>query len=231
MIVTCLGRRELGKTTLAWFMAQRSDRVIALDPRAMFPTADPIGDLPGDAGELWRRLQDPDDKSPIVVQPADDLPGTVNALARIVREWCQNDAGTLAVILDECGLLDLRAWDWVFRCSPRDRITVILTAHRPRDISTTVRALADTWCIFRTTQPHDLDALADRCGDDVVLRVRALAPREFVCWDDARGQLSLYRDPSMWFVPLAQTRGAFADAPLPSGAVVPARSSLPLLEP
>jgi len=220
MIALVLGRRELGKTTLALYMAQRHGQTIVLDARSLVPTDDPITDLPVDSPELLARLYDDPPEALIVVQPQDDLAGTSDALARVVREWCQQSqpADRLAVVLDEAALLDLRAWDWIIRCSPRDRLLVILTAHRPQDLPTTVRAMADDWCLFRMTQRHDLQHVEDKCGDRVVACVRALEPRQFVRWDDAHAKMIVYRDPAVWFVPLVDLsrvgRGALT---LPAG--------------
>jgi hypothetical protein len=212
MIALCLGRRELGKTTLALYLASRKRKSIILDPRSLIPTTDPIGDLPGDESEFLARLDDPDVRQ-IVVQPQDRLDETTHRLASLVRQWSvtSGDGETLAVVLDEAALLDLRGWDWVFRCSPRQRLLVILTAHRPQDIPTTIRALADSWCIFRTTQRHDLDAIEERCGERVRAEVQRLKPREFVLWDDARSEMRIYRDPTLWFVPVGSVGSGDAD--------------------
>lgn len=98
----------------------------------------------------------------------------------------------------------------MMRCSPRDRVAIILTAHRPADISTNIRALADTWCIFRTTQAHDLIAIEDRCGERVALLVQKLEPYQFVGWDDAKATATIYRNSRAWFTPF--------DAPVPPSA-------------
>jgi hypothetical protein len=106
---------------------------------------------------------------------------------------------TLAVVIDESSLItDLSDWSYVFRGSPRERTTIILTTHRPQDVPTFVRALADYWCIFRITQEHDLDVVRKRCGDRVAELVTGLAPFEFVSWDDARGEYLIHRDGNQW---------------------------------
>lgn len=212
MIYLSIGRRELGKTTLSFSMAKRASRSVALDPRFLLPDAadEPIGDLTieTERDRLWRRIET--GPYPIVVQPSDDLIGTSEELAKFVRDYTTIfPQEQLAVVLDEASLLDLntRRWQWVTRCSPRDRIDVIVTAHRPRDIHTNVRALADVWCIFRITQQHDLDVIADRCAEHVADRVARLKPREFVMWDDARGEAVEYLDPRVWYTPLARPIG------------------------
>lgn len=229
MIVLCLGRRELGKSTLGCFIARRKPIVVILDPRFMFATADPIGDLPGDNQLLWDSMQAPGES---IVQPENSLDKTTEELALLIREWCQQAPASqhLAVLLDECALLELNtdAWNWVFRCSPRERITIILTAHRPKDISTTVRALADMWCVFKTTQEHDLDVIEERCGREFADRVRDLKPREFLAWDDAKSSIVVYRDPTIWYVPLRPRTVAIASTTLPDGEAIDVIKQTPL---
>jgi hypothetical protein len=192
-----LGRRELGKSTLALFMARRVGRVIIVDPRHLYGlTADPVRDLPGDIQALEDQWTDRQEV--IVVQPSDNLPETMATLAEWLRAQLTDPRIKVAVILDEAALLDLAAWGYLFRCAPRDRLVVILTAHRPKDIPTTVRALSDVWCLFRMTQEHDLEVVIERCGPDVARIVQTLRPYEFVAWDDARGREVIYRDPSQW---------------------------------
>jgi hypothetical protein len=87
------------------------------------------------------------------------------------------------------------------RCSPRQLTTIALTAHRPQDISTDIRALVDHWCIFRTTQSHDLEAIEERCGERTKAIVQTLDRFQFVEWNDARGEIRLHRDGSKWRTP------------------------------
>jgi hypothetical protein len=229
MIVLNVGRRELGKSTLALYLARKSKRVVILDPRLMFPTTDPIGDLPGDGSELFTRLRDHDRE--IVIQPENDLQGTTDALARMLRDWLMTAPAdtSLAVVLDECGLLDLRSWDWMFRCSPRESVYLILTAHQPKDFSTTVRALADWWCVFRMTQATDLEVIEDRCGDTFAAQVGKLAPYQFALWDDTKAEMHVYLKPDVWKVPMKRA-GSVTRPALPDGGspLTSAGKALPL---
>lgn len=205
MIAICLGRRELGKTTLALYMAQRHGQTLVLDTRALVPTAEPICELT-QYDECWDRLTEEPRDPFIVIQPR-QLQNWCNYAARLVLEWCEHSADheKLAVIIDEAALMDLDAWDEPIRTGPRDRLLLIFTAHRPQDLPTRIRALADYWCCFRMTQHHDLEALRLR-DDELPLEVCKLQPREFVLWDDAHGTMSIYRDPRVWYVPLVQLK-------------------------
>jgi hypothetical protein len=139
----------------------------------------------------------------VILQPV-DLQESVDNFAAVANIYFQEDDESnkeLSIVLDEAGLYNLNSWDWMMRCSPRTRTSIILTAHRPSDISTSIRALMDVWCIFRTTQRHDLDAIRERCGELVERHVQSLEPYEFVEWNDAKAQMTIHRNAAAWFTP------------------------------
>jgi hypothetical protein len=216
VIVIIIGRRELGKTTLARYMAYKQSPRVILDPRAQFQTADPYFAVDSPA-----MLADLAAGADVVIQP-EELQPTVDDTADLVKGYLmRTKAGRLSVICDEAGLYHLRAWSWLIRCSPRDRINILITAHRPADISTDIRSLADTWCIFRTTQPHDLNAIEERCGPDVVAAVQKLDRYQFVTWDDAKAEIRIIRNSAAWKMP--------ADVPIEGEPIEPAPPKNPRL--
>jgi hypothetical protein len=208
MIVIIIGRREQGKTTLAKYMAHARTPRLTVDPRALWPKLprEADDDRPGfytyvNPDYILEDLRDGDD---VLIVP-DDLEDSIPALAGPAREFISdNDSRQLTITFDEAKLYEkeLRSyWSWIMRCSPRERTTIILTAHRPADIPTDIRALADMWCIFRTTQQHDLDAIEERCGPEVVALVQVLKPFEFVSWNDAKAEMQHHKNPAAWFTP------------------------------
>jgi len=213
MIDIAIGRRELGKTTLAKYLADQSSPRLIIDPRADWPREHAVKDV--DEDDIYDRLARGED---VIVQPADINPdsstqkprcASIDALARVVEDYLETKptAGRPIVILfDEAGLYSLASWSYVFRCSPRQTTSIILTAHQPKDIETFVRALSDRVCIFRTIQPHDLKAIQEFCGDDVVEIVRDLQPRQFLAWNNATGESRVYKNAAAWRFPRRLTR-------------------------
>jgi hypothetical protein len=196
VIYLIIGRRELGKTTLARYLAHKQSPRLILDPRAQWQVSDPYLEI--DALSMLHDLESGHD---VVIQP-EELQATVDDAADVVKTFLtKRKADRLSVVCDEAGLYHLRAWSWLIRCSPRERVNILITAHRPADISTDIRSLADTWCIFRTTQPHDLDAIEERCGPDVVEAVQKLDRFQFVTWDDAKAEIRINRNSAAWKMP------------------------------
>lgn len=204
-----VGRRRLGKSTLARYMAHAKSPRIFIDPRAQWK-----GLRVYRREEVESMLEDLEAGRDIIVQPAEKQ-NTIDALASVAALWFSEEVlpeptpenpepeGTreLSVVLDEAGTYDLKSWDWFMRTCDVRRTSIILTAHRPKDLDTTVRAIADTWCIFRTTQKHDLDAIKDRTSEAVVREVQLLEPFEFVEWDDAQARMTVHKNPSAWREP------------------------------
>ena len=196
MIYLIIGRRELGKTTLARYLGHARTPRLIVDPRAQWPAVDPYFDVDPETV-----LSDLEASADVLIQP-NDLETAVDALAWPARQYITHQTTReLTITFDEAGLYKETlkgSWSWMMRCSPRTRTTIILTTHRPVDIPTDIRSVADIWCIFRTTQVHDLDAIAERCGDRVRALVQTLKPYEFVSWNDAKAEEQIHRNPKAW---------------------------------
>jgi len=241
MIYVIIGRRELGKTTLARYLGHARTPRLTLDPRAQWPVPRlatendaqvwewPVPHLATENdAQVWTNsvnpdhiLEDLEEGHDVLIQP-DDLEASIAASAWPARAYIMGgQSRQLTITFDEAGLYKepLRAsWSWMMRCSPRDRTTILLTAHRPQDVATDIRALADIWCIFRTTQVQDLDAIEERCGEKVRQLVQTLKPYEFVSWNDARAEMQVHKNPAAWYTP--------AIAPLQGEPVDPHRREL-----
>lgn len=239
MLYLDLGRRELGKTTLAVFMAQRVPFRIILDPRGMVSTD--IGRRVRTREELTVAIDAMIEQEchEIIVTPLRDIPGMFEQVCAYVYAWSQDfpvKSRALAFVIDEARIVNNArrpgdrtaahvletsdAFDAVLRLTPRELIHTIVTAHRPADIPTDIRAIADQWLLFRATQEHDLKVIRERTNEAVVSHVMQLQPHQFVKWNDATSTWQIYANPAVWFVRLRPAYEASDDV-LPEGAPAP----------
>lgn len=200
MIVCINGRRMQGKTTLAYFLAEDRPHRCIFDPRRQFRTTDEIST---DGLHVYEML---DEAPEVLVQPWEDVRGVFVITTREFRDWTIEHADQHAVLLvDEARFLDLPneqydSFEQVLRFSDTSRVDVIITSHRPQDISVDIRAIADYLVFFRTTQEHDLKVVRERCGEEAAEIVSKLPDKEFLVWDDGTAAYHVEKDSAKWYV-------------------------------
>lgn len=209
MIYVILGRREQGKTTLAAYLSQKTNcrcRVV-FDPRGLFPARERATTYV-EIDRQFGRIEEGATGS-VIVTPEYELQDRFDQTCREVKHLVQNQSMSVTLILDEARMIDIRSGpcDWLLRCASRATVTIILTAHRPKDVPVDARAIADVWCVFPTTQAHDYEVFEDQFNDGAVSAIRRLKDRQFVAWDDTSASYKVHDDPSLWYVPLAASTG------------------------
>jgi len=208
MIYLVIGRRKRGKTTLAYYMASRCAQRVIFDPRGMLRgnAAAGVALSMSSFREGFAQLQ-ARELDELVYTPADeDFHAAFSYFCRCCKAWIVTDAQRpLGIVIDELGFVDATdpALLWMLRCSEPECVHLVVTCHRPKDITTDMRAIADRWCIFQCRQEHDLAVLADRCAPEVADAVAALDGRAFVLWDDAIARMTAYPHAAVWYVPLS----------------------------
>lgn len=212
MIYQNIGRREVGKTTLALYLTAKQPLRVMFDPRGLLPAPNGRISTELQLADAFSAFHNGERKTgEIVITPDGRCQPLFEATSREVKYWLREDMGRIAFLVDEVRFLELdhsEDFDWVLRCAPRDAATIVLTAHRPKDISVDIRAISDVWCMFHMTQKNDLDIISDRCSPRVAELVAGLRPREFIAWDDSKGDYSEHRNPDMWFLKLSDDRQA-----------------------
>lgn len=213
MIYLNVGRREQGKTTLAYYLVQSLPVRVIFDPRALFPAGvHGRATTPAAIQAGFDRLID-ERRGELIITPDISLRECFEQTTGEVKSWIQDPHTAnvpIAIIADELWMVCEQrgrvpeSFDWLLRCATRQSVTIVCTAHRPSDIPTNIRAIADVWCLFHCTQEHDLEVIRDRCSDAVAAKVEKLGPRQFVAWDDTRGTWAFHQHPDRWFVPLGQ---------------------------
>lgn len=209
MIHLVIGRRENGKTTLAWFMALGCPRLLVFDPRGLIGR-DVDRVQSAEEFEIAMPVMVKGERAIVVYTPRGDVEEGFELFAKVAAKWVRDYRDSpIAIVVDEAGFLTRmdRCVDfmWVCRCSKRDTAQIILTAHRPRDIATSVRAIADRWLVFSCRQEHDIKVFDERMTTQAVKTIEKLPVRHFVAWDDAKGEAMLYSRTDRWFVELSAT--------------------------
>lgn len=209
MIYLVIGRREQGKTTLAYWMAERQPQRLIFDPRNMIAKGTRCHD-PAAFREACDRFLD-NELATVVYSPRGNLQAGFEVYANEVQRYIEQEPDRpCAFLIDEANKdfidTDVDSFQWSIRCCAREVHHLYMTAHRPVDFSTKVRALADHWCLFAIRQEDDLAKVRERCSPQVVQLVQQLEQRQFIWWDDAKGTFEARLDPSTWKVEIGRPR-------------------------
>jgi len=204
VIYLTLGRREMGKTTLGYYIVSRLPRRLIFDPRGMVRTD--VSDVFTSGGRLFEEGMDSfshHERTEIVMTPGGNVDSAFSVFCREAANYVRkNPHDRVGILIDEIRFMDLKNedLDWILRCSSVENVHVVFTGHRPKDVPTDIRAIADRWLLFAFTLPRDVEIIEDQCSPKVAIDVQKLAPRQFVTWDDRIGKASYHREPSAWFV-------------------------------
>ncbi len=204
MLTLVIGKRELGKTTLAVSISREYDTTVIFDPRHMIETtSDIISDYSMDA--LYSMMETRND---IIVRPTFDIEGTFQKMCGdLYRYISAHPDEKICLLVDESRFIPspekIKEFDFIVRCTPRAKVAVIMTCHGVVDISTNLRRIADYWIFFHLTLNADLDTIGEKCGWDVVEAVKSLKPYEYVVWNDSNSTWAIKKDSAKWYVPLA----------------------------
>ena len=204
MLDLVIGRRELGKTTLAVSLCRHFSTRVIFDPRHMINTT---SDILGDGqveGVLYEML---DTRAEIIIRPSFDREGTFAAMCAEIYSWLKdNPEESFCLLVDEARFVQTPEenphFDFIVRCTPRSHCTVIMTCHGIVDISPDLRRVADYLILFRLTMESDLTRIRERCGDTVAEQVQSLNPYEYIVWNDANATWAIHREKQKWYVSL-----------------------------
>jgi len=226
VIYVAIGRRELGKSTLAYFMTQKLAKRAVIDPRRMIRRTDPrieyVTTIDA-AREALLAMMDGDSDEVIYQPQEDDIEQAFVEWTRVLKSIVVSyPESELAIFIDEASFYNLETptFMWLAKCSLRDYTHIIITAHQPKDIPTGVRAIADHWFIFYTTQETDLAKIAEK-SPEAAAQAKRLTNRAFVHWDDTRAKLSVNPNPTSWFIAMRNTSSMVVTPVTPDGAEQP----------
>jgi hypothetical protein len=227
MIYLIIGRREQGKTTLALHMARKMPSRVIFDPRNTIRHGVKVRS--SDEYKAGIEALKSGEISELVYTPRGNSQAGFEVFATGITGWVEEYyERPLAVLVDEIAFADLdsESFQWIARCCSREHLHILLTCHRPNDVDTSVRAISDHWLLFPCRQEHDLEVIRKRCNMDVAEEVQRLEPRQFVHWDDTKGEYQIVRRAAAWHVPLRDAEQPGQPAPTVTdglGGETPAR--------
>lgn len=204
MVTVIFGFTGQGKTTFASYISRKLTTRVIFDPRMQLHTTSDI--LPNENG-LYELL---DNRYEIIVQPGRgvEVQEDFDAVCRVLSDWIEDNPGEdVCLFIDEGRLVGLDSksvslnFDWILRSAREgSSISVIITCHRPVDVSTNIRAIANRLVFFRVMLPGDLDAIESQCGPEVVREVKELVDFTFIVWNNSKQQWRKVSDPATWYV-------------------------------
>lgn len=208
MVTVIIGFTGQGKSTLACFVSRRRTTRVIFDPRNQFHTTSDVIPDPTDLYELM------DDRYEVIIQPGrgQELSVSFDRTCAVVADWIEdNPLEEICLIADEGRLigLDSKAYslnfDWILRSAREGSpIDVVITCHRPVDVSTNIRAIANRLVFFRVMLPNDLELIADQCGEEVAEQVNSLLDRQFIVWNNSRQDWRKETEPEKWKVTISE---------------------------
>lgn len=206
MLDLMVGRRELGKTTLAVHVSRFFPTRVNFDPRHMiFTTPDILYDDQVSEG-LYELLNT---RAEITIRPNFDKEKVFADTCEVIYLWLRDNPGEeFCLLIDECRFIRNPEknphFDYIVRCTPRSEVSVILTCHGIVDVSPDLRRIADFLVLFQLTMAADIETVREKCGDEVAEEVQKLEPYQYIVWNDSIHLWRKHTEKEKWYVPLRE---------------------------
>lgn len=204
MLDLIIGKRELGKTTLAVSLSHHFTTRVIFDPRHMINTTSDILTDKNIEPMLYDMLND---RAEIIIRPHFDKEHVFSEMCGQIYDWLQDHPDEpFCLLIDEARFVskpeENQYFDYIVRCTNRDTVSTVMTCHGVIDISPDLRRIADYWILFRLTMEADLDRVRERCGDIVADEVQKLSPFEYIVWNDSVSTWRKHSEKEKWYVKL-----------------------------
>lgn len=237
--VSIIGRRGLGKSTLALHVALSFNRnIVVFDPGDQF---DSMRVRTSSLEEIRKQFERDWDEEPLslaYVPPTSHIEAEWDMFAETIWQYTgRHDGGaSYVLIIDECDELQSpqRMNEWLnrfIRRSPRrekgnpNPVDIIQTTHNPQDLNRLSFSQSDTIFVFHMFDQRALKAIADQFGEPVAEQVKQLKTpesdppgREVLEINATSGESRVITDPQEWFVsmePPPPEHGILLDSRIP----------------
>lgn len=202
VIIGIIGRKGTGKSTLTREILQRGDREFIFDAAAdHLWVPDQFTDLDSAYAYILDRGSQPQTFIGSYIPETEDDDKT---LITDVSEICGAvwEVGNQTIVLEELPTYSQPQWcppkiNKLFRLGRHRSINIVYTGQRAAELPRRATGATDLFILFQTSEPTDLDKIAERCGNETADLVRRLGEHEFVVFD-VRSR-SLLRIDSGWY--------------------------------
>lgn len=209
MIYIIIGRRELGKTTLADRMLKGLPLRFVIDARRMIQQRDSSiiyeNYVAGASDAMYEAIDSQGQYTEVIYQPhEDDLEAAFVVWTRTIKNIAiEYHHLRIGVLVDEASFYNLNdaTFQWLAKCTPRDNVHIFITAHRPTDIPPKIRSIADHWFVFHMTEKSDLDRIAEK-SPEAADAASKLRDRDYVHWNDTTATMNRNLNSRSWFIAL-----------------------------
>ena len=204
-VCACFGRRGTGKSTLTRSVLRHQARVV-------------VWDYLGEHGPLAASVSDPGDLENYLSWAQSRRFAAVRYVPEVgdveeFEEFCDVVWGfrNFVVVVEEAAAVCQAAYvppsfGRVVRQGRHRGLGLLWTTQRLNEVSRTLTALTDSWAGFATSEPGDLQSLAQRCGREYAEAVARLPRFEWLGYDvdtqetfQDRGKLmALWGAPASW---------------------------------
>jgi hypothetical protein len=98
------------------------------------------------------------------------------------------ESGNVTYVVEELPMLSNPQWapprfNRILRLGRHRAINIAYTGQRASEVPRRATGATDVFVLFHTSEPTDLDRIAERCGPETAAIVRKLAEHEFVVYD------------------------------------------------
>lgn len=171
-IITVIGKRGMGKTSLVKELSIGKKRVLVFDPLLEYDNFRLIDELPDEAPRIFRYR----------------LTAGIEESRDIINEacyWCYNE-GNMLFICDEADLIfDVHkpleeGLNYIVQYGRHRNVSLITVARRPALLNRNLTALSSEYYFFRITEPRDLQYVKMTFGADVMTKVSNLEQFEYL---------------------------------------------------
>lgn len=188
-IVGVIGRKGSGKSTTARELVSCRDRVVIFDLLAEYNSPNVFTDFDEFSDYLDRHSRS---RMHCAYRPIDDQPEDV------FEDVCDAvyDAGGLCFVIEEagrfCGPGHMpNGMDRIIRLGRHRATDTVWCTQRVSEVSRTLTAMTDIFVfVGASTEPRDLNAIAERCGQDVALKVQKLGLHGRLIYDVLKGRIT-----------------------------------------